>query len=148
MKTKHFIIIHTFTHGGETLPELITIDACIKYWTCSETEIMTNHPTLPIHSLQQPIKPTPFRPIPHRSPLGGCLHLHIDYSDIINCVHWSNGLNRQPRWCHIGPVLNILRPRQHGRHFADDNFKCIFLNENGWIPLKISLTIVPMPGSN
>ena len=26
--------------------------------------------------------------------------------------------------------LNTLRPRQNGRHFADDIFKCIFLNEN------------------
>ena len=33
-----------------------------------------------------------------------------------------------------GPLLltwfNTLRPRQNGRHFADDIFKCIFLNEN------------------
>ena len=27
-------------------------------------------------------------------------------------------------------LLNTLRPRQNGRHFADDIFKCIFLNEN------------------
>ena len=33
--------------------------------------------------------------------------------------------------------LNTLRPRQNGRHFADDIFKCIFLNENVWIPIKI-----------
>ena len=30
-----------------------------------------------------------------------------------------------------------------GRHFADDIFKCIFLNENVWIPIKISLKFVP-----
>ena len=36
-----------------------------------------------------------------------------------------------------------LRPRQNGRHFADDIFKCIFLNENVWIPNKISLKCVP-----
>ena len=28
------------------------------------------------------------------------------------------------------PLFNILRPRENGRHFADDIFKCIFLNEN------------------
>ena len=39
--------------------------------------------------------------------------------------------------------LNTLRPRQNGRHFADDIFKCIFLNENVWIPSKISLKFVP-----
>ena len=26
--------------------------------------------------------------------------------------------------------FNTLRPRQNGRHFADDTFNCIFLNEN------------------
>ena len=38
--------------------------------------------------------------------------------------------------------INTLRPRQNGRHFADDVFKCIFLNENVWISLKISLKFV------
>ena len=33
--------------------------------------------------------------------------------------------------------------RQNGCHFADDIFKCIFLNENVWIPVKISLKFVP-----
>ena len=37
----------------------------------------------------------------------------------------------------------INRPRQNGRHFADDMFKCIFLTENVWIPIEISLTFVP-----
>ena len=35
--------------------------------------------------------------------------------------------------------INSLRPRQDGRYFADDIFKCIFLNETVWIPFKISL---------
>ena len=39
--------------------------------------------------------------------------------------------------------VNSSRPRQNGLHFADDIFKCIFFNENVWIPLKISLTFVP-----
>ena len=39
--------------------------------------------------------------------------------------------------------FNTLRPRQNGRHFADDVFICIFLNENVWILLKISLKFVP-----
>ena len=41
-------------------------------------------------------------------------------------------------------LLNTLRPRQNGRHFADDTFKCIFLNENVRILIKISLKFVPM----
>ena len=40
-------------------------------------------------------------------------------------------------------VLNTLRPRQDGRYFADDVLKCIFLNENVWISLKIPLKVVP-----
>ena len=39
--------------------------------------------------------------------------------------------------------LNTLRPRQNGRHFADDSFKHIFLNENVRILIKISLKFVP-----
>ena len=39
--------------------------------------------------------------------------------------------------------FNTLRPRQNGRHFADDTFKCIFLNEDVRILLKISLKFVP-----
>ena len=39
--------------------------------------------------------------------------------------------------------INKLRPRENGRHFAHDIFKCIFLNENVWIPIKISLKFVP-----
>ena len=39
--------------------------------------------------------------------------------------------------------LKTLRPRQNGRHFADDIFKRIFFNENVWISIKISLKFVP-----
>ena len=39
--------------------------------------------------------------------------------------------------------INTLRPRQSGRHFPDDLFKCIFLNENVWISIKNSLKFVP-----
>ena len=43
----------------------------------------------------------------------------------------------------IDVIINTLRPRQNGRHFADNIFKCIFLNESVWIPIKISLQFVP-----
>ena len=39
--------------------------------------------------------------------------------------------------------INSLRPRRNRRHFADDIFKCIFLNENEWISLRIWLKFVP-----
>ena len=38
--------------------------------------------------------------------------------------------------------INTLRPTQNGRHFPDDIFNCIFLNENIWILIKISLRFV------
>ena len=52
-------------------------------------------------------------------------------------------------WCVSGDLLklpivlvNTLRPRQNGRHFADDIFKRFFLNENVLISLNISLKFV------
>ena len=39
--------------------------------------------------------------------------------------------------------INTLRPRQNGRHFADDIYICILLNESVWISIEISLKLVP-----
>ena len=39
--------------------------------------------------------------------------------------------------------LNTLRPKQNGRHFADDTFKRIFMNEKVRISFNISLKFVP-----
>ena len=44
---------------------------------------------------------------------------------------------------YMSPGLNTLRPRQNGCQFPDDIFKCIFLNENIWIAIKIPLKFVP-----
>ena len=51
-------------------------------------------------------------------------------------------------WGHLcGPFLlkwfNTLRPRQNGRHFADDTFNYVFMNENVRISIKFSLKFVP-----
>ena len=40
------------------------------------------------------------------------------------------------------PSINTLRPRQNGRRFFDDYFKCIF-NENISISINISLKFIP-----
>ena len=45
-------------------------------------------------------------------------------------------------------VLNSLRPRPNRRHFADDTFKRIFLNENVRISIKISMKFVPKGPNN
>ena len=44
--------------------------------------------------------------------------------------------------------VNTLRPRQNGRYFADGIFKRIFVNENIWIPITISLKFVPKGSIN
>ena len=52
-------------------------------------------------------------------------------------------------WCFISFTSELhlqcytRRPRQNGRRFPDNIFKCIFLNENTWISIKISLKFVP-----
>ena len=38
---------------------------------------------------------------------------------------------------------NSYPPGLNGRHFTDDIFKCVFLNENVWIRTKIQLKFVP-----
>ena len=43
----------------------------------------------------------------------------------------------------ISSSLNTLRLRQNGRHFADNLFKCLFLNDNVRIFNTISLKFVP-----
>ena len=54
----------------------------------------------------------------------------------INYVAYHNDWLMEPDW------FNKLRPRQNGRHFPDDILKLIFLNENVWILIKISLKFV------
>ena len=40
-------------------------------------------------------------------------------------------------------LVTTSKPKQNGRHFADDNFTCIFLNEYAWNAIKILLNIDP-----
>ena len=46
-------------------------------------------------------------------------------------------------WMVLLLTVNISRPRRNGRHFPYDIFKCILLNENVWIKIKISLSFAP-----
>ena len=45
----------------------------------------------------------------------------------------------------VGLVLmvNTFRPKQNDCYFAYETFKCIFVNENVWISIKISLKFIP-----
>ena len=58
-----------------------------------------------------------------------------------DCHLWSH--EYQPGPITLPVWFNTLRPRQNGRHFPDAIFQCIFLNENVWILIKISLKFVP-----
>ena len=62
--------------------------------------------------------------------------LVMSLDDWDHCMH--DLMNKS---CDTGVI--ILRPRQTGRHFPDDIFKCIFLNENIWSSITISLIFVP-----
>ena len=84
--------------------------------------------------------------------------MHISYTSYIieaqcivfmsrNMISWTrqwynvfcvaNDVCGQCGW--INPsYLTHLPPGQNGRHFADDIFKCIFLNENAWIVIEMS----------
>ena len=44
--------------------------------------------------------------------------------------------------CNTGGI-NTVKPRQNRCHFADSIFKCIFLNENVLILIKISVKFIP-----
>ena len=77
-------------------------------------------------------------------------NLYVESSTVAQVMLWhcqatSHYLNCKAlpvrQW--VKDVLNTLRPSQHGRHFADDTFKRIFLNENIIISIKISLKFVP-----
>ena len=70
----------------------------------------------------------------------------------------SEGLHKVAQQSHSNPGnhsvgkpndwVNTVRPRQNGRHFADDTFKHIFLNENVCSSIEISLKFVPKGPKN
>ena len=46
-------------------------------------------------------------------------------------------------WSHFHLINQLISPGQNDRHFADDIFWYIFVNENLCILIEISLKIVP-----
>ena len=67
-------------------------------------------------------------------------------------VHWTTQIlrlmagtaSKVSSWRNSFSMLfKTLRPRQTGRHFADDTFNHIFMNENVRISIKFSLKFVP-----
>ena len=74
------------------------------------------------------------------------LHLNVLFMNfaIYTFVHWGQ---LSSIWVFVGRIgisdVNTLRPRQNGRHFADDPFKRIFFNKTVRIFIQFSLTFVP-----
>ena len=58
-------------------------------------------------------------------------------------IHTKNIISKISAILFRSQYVNILWPKQNGRHFADDTFKSIFFNQNVWIPIKISPKFVP-----
>ena len=67
-----------------------------------------------------------------------CLGLNV-----LNNIGSGNGLLPASHHVMNQCWLNTLRQGQYGRHFPDDIFKCIFLNETIGILIEISLKFVP-----
>ena len=57
-------------------------------------------------------------------------------------VHCRQIFQHKPIKLAMDRLVNTLRPKQNCHHFAGDIFNSIFLNENIWILLKISLKFV------
>ena len=72
----------------------------------------------------------------HPTCYNGCNHLYT--------VGFKLNYDRKGALWQLQPPrgLNTLRPRQNGRHFVDETFKPIFLNENIRISIKILLKFV------
>ena len=91
--------------------------------------------------------------------LGGCLNIKVLSYQHRNS-HFKDELVSRPSYLYDGnpytwkdvlyietgaspQCVNTLRPRQNGRHFPDNSFKCIFMNKNVCISIRISLRFVP-----
>ena len=71
---------------------------------------------------------------PHKGPVTRKMFLFDDVIMNLSHIVW---------WMIHACIFNSLMLRQNDRHFADDTFRRIFLNENLWTFLKNSLNIVP-----
>ena len=86
--------------------------------------------------------------MPHMSPLWGICGEYFQRNWL--CYNQTQLYNTTNNWAvkkmtlddSLG-TINTLRPRQNGHHFPGDIFKWIFLYENVWISIKISLKFVP-----
>ena len=77
------------------------------------------------------------------------LSLSYVWTTLIRCLNQPNHKSMTStrryilRPVNTPPLPNTLWPRRNGSHFPNNIFKCIFLNENVWISIYISLQFVP-----
>ena len=73
-----------------------------------------------------------------------CINLDTDFvwtND--NLIYWQVFMRRYSASMSQLHSLNSPLPTQNSRHFADDIFRCMFVNGMFCILLEISLTFVP-----
>ena len=70
-------------------------------------------------------------------------HMFYYHKVYIYVLHFYASAMASPRRILYLILLYTLRPWQNGRHYPDDSFKCIFLNENEAISIKSSMTFIP-----
>ena len=66
----------------------------------------------------------------------------ITYPCLCPCLSSHNVMLVRDPWQQSICIVNTLRQRQNGNHFRNDIFKCIFLNENVCILIRISMKSV------
>ena len=78
---------------------------------------------------------------PDWSELRGSLQLLVFWKwDMMAAVSHANTSQDN---VHRENIVDTLKPRQNGHHFADDSFNWIFFNENALISIKIPLKCFP-----
>ena len=67
------------------------------------------------------------------------------FSKIAFCVKSTFWYQKQCKSSgNLAHYYNSFPPGQNGRHFADDIFRCLFVNEKIWILIENSLKFVPI----
>ena len=90
----------------------------------------------------------------NREPFGDCRTMHRILREMcILKARLTHGKNESLGcWLTVAGSMSVYinssPPRQNGRHFADDIFICIFVNEKILILIKISLKFVPWIDNN
>ena len=77
--------------------------------------------------------------VPHKNDVTALFEFNF-CNHVLISIHWY--IAGCPNTHGIVKDTITVRPRQNGHYFPDDTFKCIFVNENVWISIKMSLTLV------